>query len=472
MNGLPINRRRSSKSRPPIALFVWMVYVSIFPFFKGFAFFQENKIFNQIEELLMIFLLPLAFKGLRYFLSIRLWGRLSIVSFIVFLFLGILGGLLSDVSIKAMILQLLLELKVIIVLLAFIGAGHPDWIFKHFLPILKGLMLISIPLILFQFTWPDTFDAVFPTVAQGKFHLTGGQALHRAVGTFRHSGLLAFVSSSMAALFFIRMKVYGFKKKSLFWFLIAVVLLVTTLERQEIAGFFLLLPLLWLIMHRTRIIGFKFVSATCMALVGLIVIYPLLPTIIEYLHFTIVKMSLLHPESSNAARVVFYFWGTVIAIKYFPIGYGIGGFGGHAANIFNSPIYAKLGFHNYPWYKERMFMTDTFWPHILGETGLFGVFAYLVFIGSLIPFLWQTGKTSESNSVRLYSYYTMFSVLYLLTVSLTAAAFLNLLILMVSFMFLGFLKSIHSHNMNEGVSLYTSSGTVCAEENFVAGIRK
>jgi hypothetical protein len=47
------------------------------------------------------------------------------------------------------------------------------------------------------------------------------------------------------------------------------------------------------------------------------------------------------------------------------------------------------------------FVTDTFWPQILGELGAAGLVAYVVFIASLGVMLWREAGRAEGATLRL-----------------------------------------------------------------------
>lgn len=60
------------------------------------------------------------------------------------------------------------------------------------------------------------------------------------------------------------------------------------------------------------------------------------------------------------------------------LGEGLGSFGGPASTTYNSPLYAK---YNFNWYGlEVLTTTDTFYPHLFIELGLFGGLCYLFFL--------------------------------------------------------------------------------------------
>lgn len=59
-------------------------------------------------------------------------------------------------------------------------------------------------------------------------------------------------------------------------------------------------------------------------------------------------------------------------------GEGLGSFGGPASKAYNSPMYEK---YNFNWYGlDELSTTDTYYPHLFVELGLFGGILYLYFI--------------------------------------------------------------------------------------------
>lgn len=93
-------------------------------------------------------------------------------------------------------------------------------------------------------------------------------------------------------------------------------------------------------------------------------------------------------------RLLLYVTSADIAHDYFPFGAGLGRFGSPMSKVDFSPLYAKYGLDRIwgltPQYED--FITDTFWPQILGETGVFGLIAYLVFIVALGLSLWRATR--------------------------------------------------------------------------------
>jgi hypothetical protein len=96
-------------------------------------------------------------------------------------------------------------------------------------------------------------------------------------------------------------------------------------------------------------------------------------------------------------RILLYTTSAVIARDHFPLGVGLGRYGSPLSRDPNdfSPVYHEYGLDriwgltpHYPAY-----ITDTYWPHILGEAGVFALLAYLVYIAALGLGVWRATRT-------------------------------------------------------------------------------
>jgi hypothetical protein len=101
--------------------------------------------------------------------------------------------------------------------------------------------------------------------------------------------------------------------------------------------------------------------------------------------------------SEGTAREALYRGALVVAADYFPLGAGLGRYGSWMSRIEYSPVYHDLGFDTIWGLKPSFphFITDTFWPQILGEIGVFGVLAYVVFIGAVGIGLWRAAHAFD-----------------------------------------------------------------------------
>ncbi|MDD5440493.1 MAG: hypothetical protein PHS37_09955 [Candidatus Omnitrophica bacterium] len=103
------------------------------------------------------------------------------------------------------------------------------------------------------------------------------------------------------------------------------------------------------------------------------------------------------PEVSSLARNVLYETSFRIAHDCFPLGSGLGTFGGWISALYYSPLYARYGIDNiYGLQKDAKysFIMDTFWPYVIGQCGFLGLILYAailaVFLIGMIRIIRQT----------------------------------------------------------------------------------
>lgn len=108
---------------------------------------------------------------------------------------------------------------------------------------------------------------------------------------------------------------------------------------------------------------------------------------------------------------------------YFPIGTGFGTYGSAAAAENYSPVYMLYGFndiHELASWNPMAFLNDTFWPIIIGQTGLIGTFAYLVLLVLVLT------KVIPLARINRYCFLGgLFILVYLLISSTAEPAFNN-----------------------------------------------
>jgi hypothetical protein len=104
-------------------------------------------------------------------------------------------------------------------------------------------------------------------------------------------------------------------------------------------------------------------------------------------------------------RVALYAGSVAIARDEAPLGAGIGRFGSHMSRESYSPLYRSYGLHRTYGLREAnpRAVTDTFWPMILGETGVVGLLGALVFVGGLGVRLWRAAASDAVPEVRAFT---------------------------------------------------------------------
>ena len=111
-------------------------------------------------------------------------------------------------------------------------------------------------------------------------------------------------------------------------------------------------------------------------------------------------------DAMQVARNAMYITSWRIGQDYFPIGAGLGLFGGHASTIYYSEFYVRYGLDRV-WglaldsADSPNFLMDAFFPHIIGALGLIGAALYM--IGLLYPAasLARAGRGATTATARI-----------------------------------------------------------------------
>jgi hypothetical protein len=114
-------------------------------------------------------------------------------------------------------------------------------------------------------------------------------------------------------------------------------------------------------------------------------------------------MSYLDPYAPTTARALLYVTGWRVAEDHLPFGAGFGRFGGYVSQLHYSPLYDEYGLSSiYGLSRETpTYMQDTYWPHILAETGFLGTLILAAFFFRLWRRSVQVAKVSPNVHLRV-----------------------------------------------------------------------
>jgi hypothetical protein len=104
---------------------------------------------------------------------------------------------------------------------------------------------------------------------------------------------------------------------------------------------------------------------------------------------------------SADARTALYRTSVLIARDDFPFGAGLGRFASGTSRSPYSPVYAQYGLDQIDGLSPQFsnFATDTFWPRILGETGVIGLIAMIVFTLVLVVQGWRAARFNHHDAL-------------------------------------------------------------------------
>ena len=128
-------------------------------------------------------------------------------------------------------------------------------------------------------------------------------------------------------------------------------------------------------------------------------------------------------ENDSFARSALMTTSFKIANDYFPIGTGFGTYGSYFSGENYSPVYRMYGIDKVWGLSEEgtFFISDSFWPMILGQFGYLGLILYLICI-----ILIYSKIQKNYTKVRSYIYIAkIISLIYLLISSTSESAFVN-----------------------------------------------
>ncbi len=114
-----------------------------------------------------------------------------------------------------------------------------------------------------------------------------------------------------------------------------------------------------------------------------------------------------HPDpqliSTIQPRTALYVAAVAVARDHVPLGAGVGRFGSHLSRAEYSPVYAEYGLDRIHLLEpeEPSAVTDTFWPMVLGETGVLGLMAALVFFAAVTGTVWRNATSASTAAMRV-----------------------------------------------------------------------
>lgn len=146
-------------------------------------------------------------------------------------------------------------------------------------------------------------------------------------------------------------------------------------------------------------------------------------------------------EIDESARRLLTLDSIEIAKQFFPIGSGFGSFASSMAAQYYSKLYIKLGYYsrNDLGMGEKMnaFLSDTFWPIIIAQTGWIGLVSFCLALLSMIIYILKSRKTD------VYYFWVAISIIAHELISSFAAPAFFYPTAIAPFLFLGLITSIH-----------------------------
>lgn len=130
---------------------------------------------------------------------------------------------------------------------------------------------------------------------------------------------------------------------------------------------------------------------------------------IKALYQNMAQLYVVPDNPMEEARNALYITSVSLMKEYFPWGAGLGRFGSWMSQVNYSPIYRKYGLSGVYGLtrKSPKYMTDTFWPAVLGETGFLGMLFFFWILARLGWLLYSRSKRTSDLFIRAFTLGTL-----------------------------------------------------------------
>ncbi|MFZ5521362.1 MAG: hypothetical protein ACOZD0_09165 [Pseudomonadota bacterium] len=318
----------------------------------------------------------LAFKGVRPMWRARRdmpYLQAALMCFAAFMLLGLATSFVGRSSFLAAAFQFLSNLKPVLLValgfaVAWTAAGE-----KAFWFLVRWAWLPMLLLVGFEWAAPGSYQKVFP-YSGGLSPDPSGLLPSRAKGLFEHPSFLANASAQLALLCLATAacRPAGRRLGPTLLGVAYLVTLVTSAQRGE--QFSLLMSgLLAAIVVMQRAVKRRIVLSVSVVLLGLGFWSVFSADIArEATTWGIGSSGQVEHPRAQIFRGAFE-----VASREFPLGSGLGTYGGAGAEKFDLSLYDELGFRQYWWYLVEDYLMDTYWPNSIAETGYIGALLLL-----------------------------------------------------------------------------------------------
>jgi hypothetical protein len=330
----------------------------------------ETMVVQRIDEgFLAVLLLGTAARG-----QLRLPPRLHVgfACLLGALVIGLLGTLRADASLALAALDAYLLLKGVVFFLVVyslpVDLDRVDRFIDIGLWIAVAIFVTAVTDVVFG----ESYRALIRSSKEIEYR----QGLRTAIAIFEHAGLagwfFAFCASLALARWVDKRRAFDVVR-----FLLFVGGVLVTLRRKPLVG--LLCMVVYAILSTGALRSRTRVAVTVILVV--LAVGGVVGDVVVGTFLDMFDLYLFTPDPSVVARNALHLASFDIAIDRFPLGVGLGRFGGWVSSLYYSPVYYEYGLNNVYGLSEDnpAFIQDAFWPHVLGQLGFVGTGLFLLF---------------------------------------------------------------------------------------------
>jgi hypothetical protein len=343
---------------------------------------------------------------------------LAILCFVSFMLLALVSTYFGRSRLPGAIYQFLSDLKPFLLLSFGLAIAWGAGAQRTFWFIVRWFWLWALAFVVFGWIAPGVYEKVFPTPG-AYWNDPSGIFPGRALGPFVHPSILASISAFFGLICFVKSCLDVEQRKKYRLLCLAYFALVFfAVQRQEIVSLILALAFATVIIRPNQF-GRRLIMAALLTCLGGVFIWAAFS---DYILRDATTWGLNSTGTWDNPRAVLHYGSFILAKWYFPIGSGLGTYGGAGAMKFDLSVYDELGYSQYPWFRDETFLVDTYWPNSIAETGFFGAGLLLLFY--CLVLLYAVHRSMHaSTTARIYWITFASSTVYMLFVTPTSPAF-------------------------------------------------
>jgi hypothetical protein len=319
--------------------------------------------FDAIEKLYPIIAILLLTVFIKPKLNRHWWVALGFYT--AYVLYGILISLAHQKGMKIILVQLYHELKFFPMMLLFAMVRCDERWSKRTMNVIKPIIILTIVLIIFQLAMPGLYDTVFKNGGHFEKAHIAGMLLPRSVGWFWHPSQIALFFMITTVFFIVEYR-KGNIKFIFSMVLLSVFFVSISIQRLELFFLFLVLLTCWLCRY-TNLDYRPYLAGSVLLLFSGVILY----IISDESNFWWILDNIKSPRMVYLVESLF----TLVDSHY--LGAGWGTIGSHAAADV-AKVYEYNSMKDIWWIKLGQYFYDTYWPHVIGETGLPGFFLLLL----------------------------------------------------------------------------------------------
>lgn len=350
------------------------------------------------------------------------WLRLAMLLFGVYLALGFVSSWAGRTRMAAGAYQLFSDLKPLLLLCLGYALRWDERTERWLWAVVKTAWIPMLLLVIFEWGAPGPYFKILYHAAGAPSEDPTGLLPSRAIGLFEHPSFLATVAALFALMCMSRVCNSERGRGAPWIWRVAVyaLLIVCSVQRQEMVGCALAVAVIALLSRPERLVR----NAFFILLLAVPLVAAFLLAFSENIQHELAYWGVGSAYTPiEIPRAQIFLGAFHVADGFFPLGSGLGTYGGAGAEKFDASLYYDLGFRNYWWFGKQDYLMDTYWPNPIAEMGFFGAAALLLSYLAMFGFAASRASATARTPARAHWLAAAGMMVYMLALSGSSPAF-------------------------------------------------